>query len=354
MGRTKDDTTKIFAFSFLSQTALEEDPDLADNPYMFEMKCAKASATSMDKQIDGEVIHPRNPLKAHYEKKTRNHSESEYYDEEEEVDSDESGSEYEYEEESLADMALQALNVMWEKTYLLLLMLGTIGLLLGSNVGICVVIMFASYEKGKQTVKEAFHWAIGGLKKKKRKNLSHVFGRAVLHRKLGHRGPKNDEIDLNENLSFYRRFAEPTKRDGPANSKLRGIKMSPLKIAEVMCYVKDEAAKDEVKITNTQKRAKIDIEFCGGAVRKLGLIDTGAESCLIDRETIEEIKRTGTNVTRVATRFSVQGIIPGSENEDLECVLLDIKLGGKVILPNVPFIVMDIKQILIGVNVMKA
>ena len=109
-----------------------------------------------------------------------------------------------------------------------------------------------------------------------------------------------------------------------------------------------------VKIHKGCGRPMIGLSFYDGLIKTQALVDTGAMSSVISEDLVKEIEDTGIKVLRTNEKFTVEGIIPDARNKHLEGVLLDVTVGGKLKLDNVPFIVMKSKDIILGMNVIKA
>ena len=365
MGRDKDAPSKIFAFSLFSETPVANDSMLAENQYLMEVEEVESSTaqiglTSVGKVRDGERIHPSAPPRTTF---SHEYLDSAGRSDPNDIHIDMSERR---EKQSFSDYLVgmlddlpynfvALLHIVKDVSPVIGLILAVLGLFLEWHTGVCILTLLMTYEAAKKIVIEVFKEKRNEIRNKKADRLSDVMGRKIQFHSLERENLRIGKTDTECNLEMMKRFATVSRPDGINDPGLREIKICDSEIAKIMAaYPEEDAGPSEIKIETGLKRANIDISFCNELVKRKALIDTGAMSCIIGQDVIEELKSAGIKIPVAETKFTVEGVIQGTQQKHLDCVFLDIKLGGKLSLDNVPFIVMGSKDTIIGMNVMKA
>ena len=360
-------TAKIFAFSVLSESPVASDPLLSENQYLMETEekddedyiAIQVGNASTSKLRDGERIHPSAPPRTTFSHEYRDSAGRLIQKfENQAVTSQDRPGFGDYFIDWMDDLpanVITGLHIAREISPVLGLILAVLGLFLGWHTGVCVLVLVMSYEAAKKSITCVFTRTRAGVRNNKIDRLSSVMDHKVLFHYLDKDNLNNGIPDTTRNFETYEQYAKLRWPEGINDPRAKEIKIRNTEVAKVMCAHPEEGpGKEEIAIGTSGNRAKIDISFFDGLFKRKGLVDTGAMSCVIDKKLIAEMRASGINIMKTNTTFAIQGVVDGNKARNLECVLLNINLGGKIDLRHVPFIVADTQEVIIGMNVIKA
>ena len=237
----------------------------------------------------------------------------------------------------------------------IILVIAGLGVLFEWHMAVNLLIFILTLNAGRKAVEKSLDNIKKIFQRKRNRRLGHILGHDVNFKRLHGDSIRIDDSDTESNFRIFDYLIRPQRTDGAPGSVAKEIKVGRRQISKMKTkFPADNPGPDEVRIDKGCGRPMIGLSFYDGFIKTQALVDTGAMSSVISEDLVKEIEDTGIKVLRTNEKFTVEGIIPDARNKHLEGVLLDVTVGGKLKLDNVPFIVMKSKDVILGMNVIKA